>query len=164
MIAIAPFAEKHLPGVVDVILPIQQAEFNIPISLEAQPDLLDIPGFYQKNNGNFWVALQGNEVVGTVALLDIGRGPGALRKMFVKKPFRGLHGVLRQNFSMSFWIGANREACRSSIWERHPHFWRPIVFTKRTDSRSYTKTICRNRSPLCPSTRSSTVTLSITGP
>ena len=89
MIAIAPFAEKHLPGVVDVILPIQQAEFNIPISLEAQPDLRDIPGFYQKENGNFWVALQGEAVVGTIALLDIGRGQGALRKMFVKKPFRG---------------------------------------------------------------------------
>ena len=89
MTEIVPFAEKHLSGVVDVILPIQQAEFHIPISLEGQPDLLDIPGFYQKNNGNFWVALQGREVVGTIALLDIGQGQGALRKMFVKEPFRG---------------------------------------------------------------------------
>ena len=89
MIEIIPFSEHHLPGVVDVILPIQQSEFNIPITLEAQPDLLDIPGYYQKGNGNFWVALDGDEIVGTIALLDIGNNQGALRKMFVKAAFRG---------------------------------------------------------------------------
>ena len=47
MTEIVPFAETHLSGVVDVILPIQQAEFHIPISLGAQPDPLDIPGLYQ---------------------------------------------------------------------------------------------------------------------
>jgi N-acetylglutamate synthase-like GNAT family acetyltransferase len=89
MIEIVPFAEHHFSGVVDVILPIQQAEFDLPITLDAQPDLLDIPGFYQQKNGNFWVALHGSEIVGTISLLDIGNGQGALRKMFVKKPFRG---------------------------------------------------------------------------
>jgi N-acetylglutamate synthase-like GNAT family acetyltransferase len=77
-----------------VILPIQQSEFGIPITLAAQPDLLDIPGFYQRANGNFWVALHRSGVVGTLALLDIGNGQGALRKMFVKAAFRGRqHGV-----------------------------------------------------------------------
>lgn len=89
MIEIIPFSEHHLPGVVDVILPIQQQEFGIPITLDAQPDLLDIPGFYQKGNGNFWVARHGDEIVGTIALLDIGNSQGALRKMFVKAAFRG---------------------------------------------------------------------------
>jgi hypothetical protein len=79
MIAIVPFADAHRAGVVDVILPIQQVEFGIPISLAAQPDLLDIPAFYQRGNGNFWVALAGKEVAGTIALLDIGtpRSPPA---------------------------------------------------------------------------------------
>ena len=94
MIEIVPFSKQYQSGVVDVILPIQQTEFNIPISLEAQPDLLDIPGFYQKESGNFWVALHGSEIVGTVALLDIGNNQGALRKMFVKARFRGsMQGV-----------------------------------------------------------------------
>lgn len=97
MIEIVPFSDHHLSGVVDVILPIQQSEFGIPITLDAQPDLLDIPNFYQKGSGNFWVALHGSEVVGTIALLDIGNGQGALRKMFVKEPFRGsMHGVARR--------------------------------------------------------------------
>lgn len=88
-IEIVPFSKHHLDGVVDVILPIQQSEFCIPITLDAQPDLLDIQGFYQRDNGNFWVALCEGSVVGTVSLLDIGNRQGALRKMFVKAPFRG---------------------------------------------------------------------------
>ena len=89
MIKIVPFSEHHLSGVVDVILSIQQSEFGIPITLDAQPDLHDIPGFYQKGSGNFWVALHGSEIVGTISLLDIGNEQGALRKMFVKEQFRG---------------------------------------------------------------------------
>jgi N-acetylglutamate synthase-like GNAT family acetyltransferase len=97
VIDVVPFREAHLTGVVDVILPIQQSEFGIAIALKDQPDLLDIPGFYQKDDGNFWVALHGSEVVGTISLLDIGNRQGALRKMFVKAPFRGpMHGVARR--------------------------------------------------------------------
>lgn len=97
MIDIQPFSREHADGVVSVILPIQQLEFGIPITLADQPDLLDISGFYQKGNGNFWIALAGGEVVGTVSLLDIGNGQGALRKMFVKAEYRGKeHGVAQR--------------------------------------------------------------------
>jgi N-acetylglutamate synthase-like GNAT family acetyltransferase len=89
VIEIAPFAPHHASGVVDVILPIQQSEFEIPITLDAQPDLQDIGRFYQRANGNFWVALHDQHVVGTVALLDIGNAQAALRKMFVSANYRG---------------------------------------------------------------------------
>ena len=89
MITIIPFSPAHQDGIVATILPIQTQEFGIPITLADQPDLLDIPGFYQRGDGNFWVALADEEVVGTLALLDLGESHGALRKMFVKAPFRG---------------------------------------------------------------------------
>ncbi|MES9994629.1 GNAT family N-acetyltransferase [Desulfovibrio aminophilus] len=88
-IRIEPFAPEHQDGVVDVILTIQRKEFGLPITLEDQPDLLDIPGVYRRDKGNFWVALFGGEVVGTLALLDIGSHQGALRKMFVRADRRG---------------------------------------------------------------------------
>jgi GNAT superfamily N-acetyltransferase len=84
-------------GVVDLILPIQQTEFGIPVSIEGQPDLLTIPTFYQVNNGNFWVALDAGAVIGTIALLDIGGGRGALRKMFVGAAWRGKEHGIAQN-------------------------------------------------------------------
>lgn len=76
-------------GVADLIVPIQRAEFSIDITLDDQPDLQDIPGFYQNGTGNFWVALDGGRVVGTIALKDIGNGQAALRKMFVAQSHRG---------------------------------------------------------------------------
>jgi N-acetylglutamate synthase-like GNAT family acetyltransferase len=72
-----------------LIVGIQRDEFQIPITLEDQPDLQDIPGFYQQGAGNFWVAVAEGEVVGTVALLDLGHHQGALRKMFVHAGHRG---------------------------------------------------------------------------
>jgi GNAT superfamily N-acetyltransferase len=97
MIQIARYADDHRHGVLDVILPIQQSEFGIPITLRDQPDLLDVPAFYRRGMGNFWVALAAGQVIGTIALLDIGNGDGALRKMFVKSRFRGPElGVARR--------------------------------------------------------------------
>ncbi|HMF28006.1 MAG TPA: GNAT family N-acetyltransferase [Candidatus Cybelea sp.] len=89
MIEIVPFQPRFAGGVVAVILPIQQSEFAIPISLEAQPDIQDIGAFYQRGAGNFWVALADGKVVGTLGLLDIGNGQSALRKMFVAAEYRG---------------------------------------------------------------------------
>jgi N-acetylglutamate synthase-like GNAT family acetyltransferase len=96
VIEVVPFATRHQDGVIAVILPIQQREFGIAVTLEDQPDLLDIERFYQRGAGNFWVALADGAVVGTISLLDIGEGRGALRKMFVQAPLRGKPGVGQQ--------------------------------------------------------------------
>lgn len=88
-IGIEPYTDGYKQQVLDLIVPIQREEFNIPITPEEQPDLQQIPAFYQKDNGNFWLAFAGNIVVGTIALLDIGNRQGALRKMFVNQSYRG---------------------------------------------------------------------------
>jgi N-acetylglutamate synthase-like GNAT family acetyltransferase len=86
---IEPFRAARQTGVIDLILPIQQEEFGVELTIEDQPDLLAIPAFYQHGNGNFWTALHEGTVVGSVALVDIGNNAVALRKMFVAKEFRG---------------------------------------------------------------------------
>ena len=70
-------------------LKIQTKEFELPVSLNDQPDLLEIKTFYQAGCGNFWVALSDDKVVGTVALIDIANKQTALRKMFVDENYRG---------------------------------------------------------------------------
>ncbi|WP_088034252.1 GNAT family N-acetyltransferase [Evansella clarkii] len=88
-----PFVEqyscKYQSQVLDLILQIQQAEFNVSITKSDQPDLSAIEEYYQTGNGNFWVALYEEKVVGTISLLDIGKKEAALRKMFVTKEYRG---------------------------------------------------------------------------
>lgn len=88
-IVVQPYSEKFKDDIINLILDIQQNEFQIPIQKEDQPDLSDIPGFYQKGVGNFWVALCDNQLAGTISLLDIGNNQAALRKMFVKASYRG---------------------------------------------------------------------------
>lgn len=88
-IHIAAYTPEHQQGVVDLILAIQREEFDLPVTIDAQPDLLQIPSVYQRGSGQFWLALDGAVVVGTIALLDIGLQQVALRKMFVKASHRG---------------------------------------------------------------------------
>ena len=96
MTAIVPFTPHHTEKVIGLILPIQQIEFGLAISLADQSDLLDIAAVYQRGTGNFWVALDGDDVVGTLAMLDIGNRQGAVRKMFVHASRRGAtRGVAR---------------------------------------------------------------------
>jgi GNAT superfamily N-acetyltransferase len=88
-VKIKVFSAPYLKEVTKLILDIQQGEFGVPITLEQQPDLNNIATFYQRANGNFWVALHKDHVVGTIALVDIGNSRVALRKMFVHEKFRG---------------------------------------------------------------------------
>jgi N-acetylglutamate synthase-like GNAT family acetyltransferase len=91
---IEEYNDLYKQQVIDLIVNIQRNEFKVAITPEEQPDLQNISDFYQKGKGNFWLAVTGNTVVGTIALLDINNNQGALRKMFVNKNYRGReHGV-----------------------------------------------------------------------
>lgn len=74
---------------IDLIPTIQQKEFNIPITVEDQPDLKEIETFYHEAGGNFWGAFIDGKLVGSIALVKFDERAAAIRKMFVKKEFRG---------------------------------------------------------------------------
>jgi len=86
---IQPIGNSYSKQAIDLILTIQQKEFNIPITIEDQPDLLQIESFYTEGGGNFWGAFVEGELVGSIALVKFDERAGAIRKMFVKKEFRG---------------------------------------------------------------------------
>lgn len=88
-ISIIPFIPEYTTSVINLIVSIQREEFGLNITAQDQPDLHEIPHFYQTGKGNFWIALHQQRVVGSIALLDIGAGQAALRKMFVHRDFRG---------------------------------------------------------------------------
>jgi len=108
---IPPFSH----GVADLIVGVQREEFAIDITFEDQPDLKDIPVFYQNGAGNFWVALDGADVVGTIALKDIGHRQAALRKMFVAPSHRGSDKDVAQEL-LSTLLGHAKMAGLSEIY------------------------------------------------
>jgi N-acetylglutamate synthase-like GNAT family acetyltransferase len=88
-VSIGIYKDAFRKDVSELIITIQKDEFEMPISLASQPDLDKIPEFYQVDKGNFWIAREGDRVIGTIALQDIGNNRCALRKMFVLKDYRG---------------------------------------------------------------------------
>jgi len=85
---IIEYAPAHRDGIAEMILEIQRGEYGLDITLDDQPDLRDIEGFYLKD-GNFWVAVNGGAVVGTVAIKRLAGSNAVIRKMFVRQGFRG---------------------------------------------------------------------------
>jgi GNAT superfamily N-acetyltransferase len=76
--------------VANLILSIQNGEAGLSLSVEDQPDLLDIASTYR--NGGFWIAVDDSDtIVGTLGLLAYGC-IGILKKFFVAVPFRGRGG------------------------------------------------------------------------
>lgn len=97
MLEIKTINNTYSESIIDLILNIQQKEFNVPITIEDQPDLMQIEEFYVASGGNFWGAFIDGELVGTIALVKFDKNAAAIRKMFVKKECRGKeHNIAQQ--------------------------------------------------------------------
>lgn len=136
-IRIEVFTPTHQQAVIDLILPIQQVEFRIAITLAQQPDLENIAHYYGKGAGNFWVAVNteaGSSVVGTIGLLHPGTDYGIIRKMFVHKNYRGKEtGVAQQLMDAlvahaqahalcSLWLGTTSKMRAAHVFYRRNGF------------------------------------------
>lgn len=74
--------------IISLILSIQNGEAKIGLSLQEQPDLLDIHQSYQQPGGEFWLALSDGRVIGTIGLMLKEKHCAVMKKFFVKKEFR----------------------------------------------------------------------------
>jgi N-acetylglutamate synthase-like GNAT family acetyltransferase len=88
---IQPFESKYQPEVIELIERIQVGEFNIPIEEGQRKELQSISSSFQKDKGNYWVALFNEKVIGTIAVIDIGHNAFELRDVFLDKEYRGSH-------------------------------------------------------------------------
>ena len=110
---ITTYQEAHKTAIGELIINIQRGEFNVPLTLADQPDLADIPNFYQQDKGNFWVALNDEaQVVGTIAVIDIGDESGTIRKMFVHRDYRGKEFGIAQRMFDTLIAWGNKEGLK----------------------------------------------------
>lgn len=86
-VAIRSYQGKDQPDLEDLVMTIQNGEFRLGLRAEDQPDLMDIDTFYR--DGGFWVAEIAGQVVGCIGLQQLNAQTGILRKMFLKKAYRG---------------------------------------------------------------------------
>jgi N-acetylglutamate synthase-like GNAT family acetyltransferase len=88
-IYIQEFIPIYQSQVIDHILDIENNEFNMHLTLAMQPDLSNIHAMYQKQKGNFWIALYEGRVIGTTGIYYLNDSAVELRRMFVKESYRG---------------------------------------------------------------------------
>lgn len=94
---IKPFESIYQAEVIALIERIQEREFEIPIEEGQRKELQSIPESFQKNKGNYWVALFNKKVIGTIAVIDIGHHAFELRDVFLDKDYRGkISGFAKQ--------------------------------------------------------------------
>lgn len=74
--------------IIDLVLNIQNNEAKINLGIEEQADLLNIYDSYEKGGGEFWIAIENDEVIGTVALMNKKNGNSVLKKFFVRQDWR----------------------------------------------------------------------------
>jgi ribosomal protein S18 acetylase RimI-like enzyme len=87
MIRIVDYSDKYRENTLNFILGILNKEFGL--GEVERPDLYNIPGTYQEDKGNFWVAVENKDVIGTIALKNYGKSRGYIKRMYVDKSYRG---------------------------------------------------------------------------
>ena len=87
MTSIDTYTDDVKDATIKLILGILESEFN-HVGID-RPDIHNIPEIYQRGKGNFWVATDNGQIIGTIALEDYGNGRGYLKRMYVSKNHRG---------------------------------------------------------------------------
>lgn len=97
MITITEYMEPYTDEIIALVLHCQNDDgASTGASTDYQPDLLQIREKYIMAGGNFWVALDGDKVVGSIALMNTGNGIGIMKKFFIYEQYRGLPEHLGQ--------------------------------------------------------------------
>lgn len=87
---IVSYEDAYRDQVIALVLSIQNDEAGVGLTLDDQPDLLEIDVHYRVNGGGFWLALDDEgRVVGTLGLQVRENACGVMKKFFVAKAFRG---------------------------------------------------------------------------
>lgn len=89
MIEIKIFEESDTADIIDLVLHCQNDGTRPIVSVDDQPELLCIGKKYLEAGGCFWVAKDGEELAGSIGLMDYGNGIGLLKKFFVYETYRG---------------------------------------------------------------------------
>lgn len=77
-------------AILDLIFDIWIKEYHFDVNREDFPDLYEIEKYYNKSDGLFLVAALDNTIVGSIACNKLNPTSYVLKRMFVKKEYRGL--------------------------------------------------------------------------
>lgn len=89
MITIEQFEDKYTQDVINMVLHFQNDGTRPAISVDDQPDLLNIAGEYIEKGGNFWIAKENEKLIGSIGIMSYNTEIAILKKFFVYENYQG---------------------------------------------------------------------------
>lgn len=89
MITVSQFEDKYTQDVIDLVLHFQNDGTRPIVTVNDQPDLLNITGEYINKGGNFWIAKDEIKLIGSIGIMSYGNGIAVLKKFFVYEDYQG---------------------------------------------------------------------------
>lgn len=89
MITINQFEEKYTQDVINIVLHFQNDGTRPLVSVNDQPDLLNITHEYIDKGGKFWIATDDGKLIGTIGFMPYGTETAVLKKFFVYENYQG---------------------------------------------------------------------------
>lgn len=135
MYNIIQYRERYKKSVAKLVLDIFIEEFGFEQYRQVYENI-DIMK-YINNGGKCWIALEDNEVIGTILLVDNGDNTVELKMMYVKKEYRG-QGLSQELFDifLQYAIKNNYEKIFLGTYDR---LSRAIQFYKKMGFVEYEK-------------------------
>ncbi len=118
---IIEFKEEYREKVIELWLEICVQEFGFE---DWKEDIKKTDNYkYKDNNGNFWIAINNdNEVIGTIALKNLGNEKACLKSLYVKKEYRK-NGIAKKLFNklMEFVVLNNYKKIELDTYDAFKH-------------------------------------------
>ena len=89
MITIGQFEDKYTQDVIDLVLHFQNDGTRPLVTVNDQPDLLNITCEYIEKGGNFWVAKDDSKLIGSIGIMPYNNEIAVLKKFFVYEDYQG---------------------------------------------------------------------------
>lgn len=87
-IKIRTYLPDDTDEIIKLVLHCQNDGTRPYVTVDDQPELLQIQEKYLDNGGNFWVAVDNGRIVGSIGLMNCGNKTAVLKKFFVYEPYR----------------------------------------------------------------------------
>lgn len=86
MVEYVEFKEKYKKQVIEFWIKICVEEFGFK---EWEKDIKNMDNdMHKQNGGNFWIAIEDEEIIGTISLQNLGQNKGLLKGMYVHEEYR----------------------------------------------------------------------------
>lgn len=89
MISIIQFKDCYTQDVIDLVLHFQNDGTRPLVTVNDQPDLLNIKESYINAGGDFWIAIDNDKLIGSIGIMPYSKEIAVLKKFFVYEGYQG---------------------------------------------------------------------------